>query len=338
MTEEEHDINFALNIILEENKKLNNTVNELKQSNAQLTSDFNEYKKNTDKILDGYYENFNRLFLMYEITPKGALKGTHVMCQELLNFVVNICNKYDLKYWLDFGNLLGCIRHDGFIPWDDDIDIGMMRKDFNVFLKVIKKEISDNGLEDLIRVTIDKKYRYKDRESIIPFMQIAYFTDRSHLLAGLDIFIYDYVKEEIEDMDKIFYAEKQKYHKVMLTETNREKALQPYYEKMGVCLEEEDYIIPAIENVRSKYSYKFMVYDKNDFFPLEKLSFNDTSYYCPKNYDSYLKTIYGDYHNIPKSLGKHQRVYNLMKDKHVEELFDTHIKKLQDVNMTYKSR
>lgn len=54
-----------------------------------------------------------------------------------------ICEKYGLKYFLMYGGLLGAIRHNGFIPWDDDIDVAMPRKDYNTFMEVAPKELKE---------------------------------------------------------------------------------------------------------------------------------------------------------------------------------------------------
>lgn len=64
----------------------------------------------------------------------------------LLDVFVEICEKYKLTYFLDSGTLLGAVRHKGFIPWDDDLDLCMPRKDYRVFLKVAAKELPDGIL------------------------------------------------------------------------------------------------------------------------------------------------------------------------------------------------
>ena len=62
----------------------------------------------------------------------------------VLKEFVRICNKYDISYFAVFGTNIGIIRHHGFIPWDDDMDFGMLRDDYEKFLKVAPSEIGDH--------------------------------------------------------------------------------------------------------------------------------------------------------------------------------------------------
>lgn len=71
-------------------------------------------------------------------TPQEQLKYVLVRMLRIFDY---ICKKYDIDYWLDYGTLLGAIRHKGFIPWDDDIDIGMLRPDYELFLEKGVKEL-----------------------------------------------------------------------------------------------------------------------------------------------------------------------------------------------------
>ena len=63
---------------------------------------------------------------------------------EILKAVVDLCEKHNLTYFLSGGSLLGAIRHDGFIPWDNDIDIEMPVKDYRKFLRIAKDELPQN--------------------------------------------------------------------------------------------------------------------------------------------------------------------------------------------------
>lgn len=60
----------------------------------------------------------------------------NILCE-----VDKICKKHNLKYFLVYGSLLGAVRHNGFIPWDDDLDIAMLRDDYEKFLKIAKQEL-----------------------------------------------------------------------------------------------------------------------------------------------------------------------------------------------------
>ena len=62
---------------------------------------------------------------------------------EIMDYIDKICKKYDIKYYIFWGSLLGAIRHKGFIPWDDDIDIAMLPDDYKKFLEVMENEKSD---------------------------------------------------------------------------------------------------------------------------------------------------------------------------------------------------
>lgn len=61
---------------------------------------------------------------------------------EVLSVIEQICKKHDLQYYADYGTLLGAVRHQGFIPWDDDMDISMLREDFDKFIAVAERELS----------------------------------------------------------------------------------------------------------------------------------------------------------------------------------------------------
>ena len=67
------------------------------------------------------------------------------LCElEMATWFCNVCEKYGLNYFLIGGSAIGAVRHNGFIPWDDDLDIGMLRSDFDKFRKVSIRELPSN--------------------------------------------------------------------------------------------------------------------------------------------------------------------------------------------------
>lgn len=72
-----------------------------------------------------------------------AQKEIWAMELDLYLIFKDICRKHGLKHWVMYGSILGAVRHNGFIPWDDDIDVAMPRKDFDIFLKVAPNELSE---------------------------------------------------------------------------------------------------------------------------------------------------------------------------------------------------
>ena len=76
-----------------------------------------------DEVIDGY-----------QVSSK--MKEIWQVELDLLGKFINVCDKYNIKYFIISGSLIGAIRHNGFIPWDDDIDLGMMREDYIKLLKI----------------------------------------------------------------------------------------------------------------------------------------------------------------------------------------------------------
>lgn len=109
-------------------------------------------------------------------------------------FFDKVCEKYDIPYWLDYGTLLGPVRHGGFLPWDDDIDLGMLKNDFDRFIEVMNKEIKEYGLDDVIIILEKKKYD----DAITGFIQVTYTgkIKQPNMLACLDILSYSHLENK----------------------------------------------------------------------------------------------------------------------------------------------
>lgn len=318
----------------EENLNTNILISHLNNQIYNLENEFREYKETTDKIITAHYELFNTLFLYNNFETKGLLKYNHILNQELLNFVANICNKYDLEYWLDFGLLLGAKRHDGFIPWDDDADIGMIREDYDVFLDIIKEEIDNNGLSDVLRISLNVHF-YKP----YPILQLLYYCEEVHdtIIAGIDIFPYDFI-EDSSNCDLNTYVNVRN----SVVNNNRngmpiQDALKEYFDKFNLSYGAKKYVISGIEGGRGTLpGLENFIFETKDIFPLKTAKFEGKDYLIPNNPDKYLSQTYGDYLNIPQLPYHHQGRYDhLRKRDDGLEIFKKNINKMKKINETY---
>lgn len=119
--------------------------------------------------------------------------------REMLIEVDRICRKYDIKYSLDGGTLLGAIRHKGFIPWDDDADVVMLRAEYDKFYAVCRKEL-DKERFFLQEYRTDANYRWgysKMRRNGTIFLREGQEHVKCNQSVFIDIFVYDSVPDNV---------------------------------------------------------------------------------------------------------------------------------------------
>lgn len=297
--------------------------------------------KSHEKTLNSYQNLFNTLYLDYELTPKGMLEGVQDICIELLIFVSNICKKYELEWWLDYGNLLGAVRHGNFVPWDDDMDIGMMREDYNKFINAVHKEVEEKEID-----WIDIRWRKRKIDGKTTWSFIQIFLDKpgfSHTLAQVDVFPYDYIEDftgDIEDykgenLNNIYFETKMSFYRDLIKGYDIEKVLKRYYKNLNLSHEKEEYLLPGVEgSCGPKNLYKLMVLETDKVFPLKTVKFRDYEFPCPNDCDYYLKSIYGNYMRIPKNVRGHGRLNKLRYDD--INLLRQSVEELREFNANFK--
>ena len=306
----------------------------------------NEFEQNKKRIkrLEEIEATNNRLintiFLDYELTPAPIHQKFIDLSMEYLTFIDNVCQKHDIEWWIEGGNLLGAVRHNGaFIPWDDDIDGGMLRKDYNRFIdEVFPSEIEKYGLSN--NINIDFKKRRVQGKRVYAFAQLFYKDDvrNSPTLTALDIFPYDFKKDdEGEDLGNEFEEVRQKLYKDMIDGLDLETILKRYYENFNLSYEKQDYMLPGVEGgYGPKDVFPYTRYATEKMLPLDRINFNGVMLPCPNDPDYYLTIHYKNYRNIPQVLTFHNRMKKLRRTEDIVEILDDNIEKLKKVNEEFE--
>jgi len=253
------------------------------------------------KVLKPQFKNLHEQYSIYSTASEipqaqGLLRQVQLGNLAILKMVDKICRENKLEYWLDFGTLLGAVRHKGFIPWDDDIDIGMLRDDYEKFISILSQlddskifvQFSSNGKNKCF-----VKVRYKGLNT-----------------AFIDIFPYDiyYTKTNAEQKKKLHdkITKIKNRLKRSLFKINDNNKLREKFKK--ITREEiQENKECSIENKPSVFwgidfphGWKNRVYDWENIFPLKEIVFEDIKLPCPYNPDFVLTNVYGDYMQIPK--------------------------------------
>ncbi len=243
---------------------------------------------------------------MGNIEPNDLRKAQGIMLDMLVEFD-KICQKFDLTYWLDSGTLLGAVRHKGFIPWDDDIDISMPIEDYEKFQKIAQNVLSDDIFFQTKESDPAFKFDYiklrSNRASIVEFHE----KDREiEYHQGLFIDIFPMLTIPNSD----FYHEL--YHKTFsLIRATSSVSLHtpngnehPQFRKKLV--DSIDTLHQGWEDKKLKVIYSGKMpdvaswFDLEEIFPLKKIRFEHLDFYAPKNPHHYLSENYAfDYMQIP---------------------------------------
>lgn len=244
----------------------------------------------------------------------------------ILKEIDRICKKYDIEYFLAYGSCLGAMRHGGFIPWDDDIDIYMKADEFLRFREICKTELGDkyylqNHFDDAKAYIFWYQFGVKNTTSINLSMS------HIHKPWGIcvDIFpLFPYSKDPAIQKKRrkdfrIMKLLSLKYYHVgtmryvkgieklkklvhwMIPDTIN-RALFKYY-FMKVCSTEGlgEECLTSYSPTLPKDAY----FEKGWFAHAIEMDFEDLKLPCPTNCDAYLRMYYGDYMQIPKDKTKH---------------------------------
>lgn len=245
---------------------------------------------------------------------------------EILKYVKEICNKNKLNYFLCGGTLLGAVRHKGFIPWDDDIDIMMPYKDYKKLLNLLKK---DNNKYTILEPYDNNNYYY----TFSKLVDNKTYTDANNLKVEgngvcIDIFPCNNLPDDYSKCVELVNKFQRKY-KAYWRETIQEKYYFSENKIKGIIKaivffpehilynkqKNKKKIINMLEeynNRKTKHAgfvasiyNKKEIFDKKIFDEYIELEFEKEKFKCIKQYDEYLKSLYGDYMKLPPEEDRH---------------------------------
>lgn len=263
-------------------------------------------------------------FKQYEPEVLKKLQNTQL---EILKDFISICEKYDLNYIMLGGTGIGVVRHQGFIPWDDDIDVAMMRKDYDVFLAVIEDEMGDKY--HIQTPLTDKDYAcnvthmQKKGTRFVPYVNKDL---KCELCISIDIFALDNMADDPKlrrrqlkrtwILNKMIFLCGNGSPIIPLNGWKKTVAafickaahfglkllhIQPRFLYKLLLKEATRY-----NNQKTKYMNAFEVtmshrayISEEEMFPLVKMKYEGIDVTMPKEYDTYLKRLFGDYMTPP---------------------------------------
>lgn len=230
----------------------------------------------------------------------------------ILEDVTALCEKYHIKYYLSSGTLLGAVRHKGFIPWDNDIDIDIPVKDYRRFLKIARKELPERYFVQ--NYTTDPCYNdlyTKIRVNNTTSLPIIWKNLEIHWGMGIDIFplIGVYKNHGLAKIQaKLFSVNKALVSKDMALATCdntwkhsfllRVLYFMPRKIRHLLCQISEKFVFKSFrtsDEIALVWQTLDLKYRKELYLPTTRLEFEGKYFMAPKNYDYILKQQYGDY-------------------------------------------
>lgn len=244
-------------------------------------------------------------------TNEIPIRDIQLCLLEMMVEIDKLCEKHHIPYFLDGGSALGAKRHQGFIPWDDDLDIGMMREDYLRFVKVLDEHLDQ------------RKYFYHNFEKdnrynvLLPAMKIrrkgSYILERNSHLPNrcdnekedsnglfIDVFVYDYMSDKfLEDFPR----------RLLNTSLMPLMIMEDYYLKHNPLFLKKIFLANAKKYGQKHKGSPYIGYDLTwtfrspfrpyrfryeDIFPLQKLSFEGHLFSVAGNIENFLCVAIGD--------------------------------------------
>ena len=301
------NLNYKVGTVL--SPALESISNDLDAHDSHMKMFAWEQYRNAGESIDDAKKRFFRSLPQ----ATGGMRLLQLGCAKLLSEFDSLCRKNDIPYWLNFGTLLGAVRHGGFIPWDDDVDLGIMRDDLEKLAKLVKQD-------DRYRITVVY-------DKFVYCRQVRFWYADVTIPCFLDLFIYDWT--ESDDKEKV--EKHRELRRNMISKIEEDPSFQfwsdePYYTKSDeqasqiqakfdgcindarskglISTSKSPFVMWSIDNLDDG-KQRWWAYSLNDVFPTKRMTFEGIECSIPNNPDSFLTSRYGDYLELPKEIHTH---------------------------------
>ena len=339
----EDKLGITMSFMEDQMRYMKNSLEQLKKQNEDLKQLLKTNQHKQEMLLwqlyrapgESEYDGRKRFFMSLQ-KADSVLRKMQLAGLILLKRFDRICREHNIKYWLNFGSLLGAVRHRGFIPWDDDTDVGMMREDILKLQKVME------GNKDFC---LDEFYTVRRAKPIHMHHNYQFHYMKPNTPYSLDIFVYDYSEDLSQKrISDIMELKEEMYDELTVYLKNTDKDKRPvtkeysghfqemfnnYYERQVPLLgdnSKKKYMVWAIDNLNSSQGLNsFLPCDY--VFPLTEMIFEGHQFYAPNKPELYVNSLYGDIYNIPEDIYTHIH-FNLSDEQKriLDEILDDYIK------------
>ena len=252
---------------------------------------------------------------------KHKLSDTEIkaILLDMLKYVDSFCLENNITYYLFYGTLLGAVRHNGFIPWDDDVDIIMPRDSFHKLVELFNKSTSRYKLESIY--TNDNYYfplsKIVDNQT---YLKQRRFKWKTRLGLYIDVFILDGLPDDQREQKRIYDLSNVYYKKCWRTALSFRqdgnslvKDCLRYIKRLNEHIRGQKYYLWKLEKLSKSYEFNKCnyvcnlnycvyfpkeIYQKTLFTPIRH-QFENIECFIPERYDEILKQIYGEWKKLP---------------------------------------
>lgn len=228
----------------------------------------------------------------------GDLRLKQEVCFQILRILKRIAKAESISFWLDFGTLLGAVRHSGFVPWDDDLDISLVNPDYDRFCDLLQKSLPPQLVFE------------GGRNSIGNALGTARVLERTTGFY-VDLYPYERISMALQSNGKptAWQSEYQEeYERVFQlgTADGLTKALKTRIDDWQSSHAQgdgtEDGVAVSMYYFQASPMYR-RVYNASDIYPFKTAVFEGDEFFIPRNASRILSDIYGDYLRFPSDAG-----------------------------------